>query len=317
MTGAFLFDKTGLWILSESFTSEMLAGLGPRGPSLPFTLWQASPTGRCPGQEYKKYFCKWRITILFFPGRMKMFLRLPEAFAGLIGWRRRAAGPRQYKVALWRASQCRLCPWRAPAAAAPLPPARGWTGFLRPFPGSGAEAGEKRARGWRIWPLAPGAVGGSGRRRGRAGDVTMGATQGSAGSEPLEPAGGAEQVGSLPCAHRAPPPAGLARGHPRPGRGSVPPAGTPPRQGAEEGLRGGAGSHHGAAGRGLWGGPRAGGWHRVRSACVYVTHTYRCWRVFQTCLMYLWPLRGCRLRARPGPPALQAEEPFVRGGRLG
>lgn len=37
-----------------------------------------------------------------------------------------------------------------------------------------------------------------GRWRPGLGDVTMGATQGSAGSEPREPAGKAEQVGSLP-----------------------------------------------------------------------------------------------------------------------
>lgn len=50
------------------------------------------------------------------------------------------------------------------------------------------------------------------------------------------PRGGAEQVGSLPLAHRAPPSAGLAHRHPWPGRGSVPAAGS--RRGGRQSSRG-------------------------------------------------------------------------------
>lgn len=38
MIGLCLFDRTGLWMLSESLLSEMLPGLGPPAPSLPFIL---------------------------------------------------------------------------------------------------------------------------------------------------------------------------------------------------------------------------------------------------------------------------------------
>lgn len=177
MTGACLFDRTRLRMLSESLMSEMLPGLGPQAPPLPFTLWQASAAGRCQGQEHKKYFCKWGITILFFPWRMEVFLRLPGAFAGTIGWRRGRPGPGRTKSlcgGLLRAGFVLPGSGR-PRGAPPQPLASGPAGSLA------GRRREKHSRGCRDSPPALGAAGGG------PGDVTMGATQGSAGSGPREP----------------------------------------------------------------------------------------------------------------------------------
>lgn len=69
----------------------------PRRPIAPVCPVTGVTAGRCQGQQHKKYFCKGGITILFFPGRMEVFFRLPGAFTGTIGWRRGRPGPGRTK----------------------------------------------------------------------------------------------------------------------------------------------------------------------------------------------------------------------------
>lgn len=172
---------------SQTWCQERCSGSGQR-PIAPVHPVTGVTAGRCQGQEHKKYFCKGGITILFFPGRMEVFFRLPGAFTGTIGWRRGRPGPGRTKS---------LC-----------------GGLLR----AGFVPGQRRGRlpgGAEAAGAFPGLPGPSASPEAAGGDVTMGATQGSAGSGPREPAPGAEQVGNIPALllpHRGPPGEGAGRG---------------------------------------------------------------------------------------------------------
>lgn len=128
----------------------------------------------------------------------------------------------------------------------------------------------------------------------------MGATQGSAGSEPREPAAGAEQVGSLPVAHRAPPPAALPAGTHRPGRAAAGGRGGAPRPGRLASRGGGC-----EGGGGREGGGASMAWceERVRVCNAYL-------QVLPVSALQT-PLIRRRLQVGPGPPAFQAEKPLL------